>query len=95
MTPSQLHHHAGDADASLPCPCGLLAATLALMTAWAAPDPQARIDAHGQRVLLARKIAANLRLLCEHPDVGPGMRRVTARLHLRWQAHDVASLDLH
>jgi hypothetical protein len=41
----------------LPCAGGLVAGTLSLMTTWAAPEPDASIDARPQRSLIARKIA--------------------------------------
>jgi hypothetical protein len=73
------------ADANeLPCAGGLLAGTLALMTGWAAPEPNATLGAPQQRELMARKIASNLFFLREHPALPPGLRLVAARLHARW-----------
>jgi hypothetical protein len=67
-----------------PCAAGLLAATLALMTGHAAPDPGARIDAATLRRLTARKIASHLCVLRQHPDLPPGLRQVAAQLQARW-----------
>jgi hypothetical protein len=73
-----------DADAGLPCAGGLVAATLALMTTWAAPAPDAAVDAEQQRWLIARKVVSNLFFLSNHPEVGPGLRNVMVKVHLRW-----------
>ena len=79
--------HIEDDDApALPCAGGLLAGTLALMTCWAQPEPDAAIDGAQQRALMARKIVSNLFLLREHPDLPPGLRLVATRLHARWGA---------
>lgn len=67
-----------------PCAGGLIAGTLALMTAWAAPEPEARIDAEQQRALIARKVASNLDFLRDHPDIGPGLQQVIGKVHERW-----------
>ena len=72
------------AAASLPCAGGLLASTRALMTCWAVPEPDAQIDAAQQRALMASKIASNLFLLRQHPDLPGGLRLVVTRLHARW-----------
>ena len=61
-----------------------MAGTLALMTAWAAPEPDASIDADQQRALIARKIVSNLFFLSHHPDVGAGLRHVIGNVHQRW-----------
>lgn len=68
----------------MPCAVGLLAATLALMTGHAAPDPGARIDTATLRRITARKIASHLCVLRQHPDLPPGLRQVAAQLHARW-----------
>jgi len=79
--------HIEDDDApTLPCAGGLLAGTLALMTCWAQPEPDAALDGVQQRVLMARKIVSNLVLLRDHPDLPPGLRVVSTRLHARWCA---------
>ncbi len=79
---------AGDADdgIALPCDQALLAATLALMTAYANPCPEARVDAATQRRLMARRIVSNLFFLREHPALGPGMRQVMSAVHGHWSA---------
>lgn len=87
---SPLHETNAAAD-ELPCAGGLLAGTLALMTAWAAPEAAARIDVPQQRQLMARKIVSNLFFLREHPALPPGLRMVVAKLHARWS--DVAQSD--
>lgn len=73
-----------DDDHDRPCAAGLLAATLALMTGHAAPDPGARIDAATLRRITARKIASHLCVLRQHPDLPPGLRQVAAQLQARW-----------
>lgn len=89
--PTTPAHAEPDID-ELPCAGGLLAGTLALMTAWAAPEPTASLDAPRQRQLMARKIASNLFFLREHPALPPGLRLVVAKLHARWS--DMAQSDL-
>lgn len=77
----------GDHDEeALPCSVALIAATLSLMTAHAAPEPTARVDAACQRRLMARKIVSNLFFLQHHPELPPGLRQVAAHAHGRWQA---------
>lgn len=73
-----------DDENELPCAAGLLAATLALMTGHAAPEPGARVDADTLRCLTARKIASHLRVLQQHPGLPPGLRQVAAQLQARW-----------
>jgi hypothetical protein len=68
----------------VPCAGGLLAGTLALMTCWADPDPQAGLDVGQQRALMARKITSNLCFLREHPDLPAGLRAVIGKVHQRW-----------
>lgn len=70
--------------AELPCATGLMAATLALMTAWAEPEPGDRAEAARLRALFARKLACNLNQLRDHPDVGHPLQQVIGRLHQRW-----------
>lgn len=80
-------HHTVFEDPSataLPCAGGLLAATLALMTCWAAPEDNRHASQEQQRLLMARKIASNLYFLREHPDLAPGLRQVIAKVHTRW-----------
>lgn len=71
-------------DERMPCAVGLLAGTLALMTAHASPEPTARVDAVTQRRLMARKIVSNLFFLQHHPDAPPPLRQVAANMHERW-----------
>ena len=75
-----------DDGIALPCDQALLAATLALMTAYANPCPEARVDAATQRRLMARRIVSNLFFLREHPALGPGMRQVVGAVHGHWVA---------
>lgn len=83
-----MHHSLDDnpppEDDGLPCAVGLLAATLALMTGHAAPDPTARVDAATLQQLTARKIVSNLFFLQQHPHLPPGLRQVASQLHARW-----------
>lgn len=70
-----------------PCPLGLIAATVALMTRYADP-------AHGQthaspcdvHPLLAKKIVSNLFFLQHHPDLPPAFSRVMAQAHAHWRS---------
>jgi hypothetical protein len=77
------------------CAGGLLAGTLALMTTWAAPEPDATIDGPAQRALIARKLVSNLFFLRDHPDLGPGMRIVMGKLHERWTRIAQSSATAH
>ncbi len=70
----------------LPCPEALVAGTLALMTAWAAPNPDARVGLDAQRALLARKVVSNLALLQHHPEVSAGLRQVMVNVRHCWLA---------
>lgn len=74
-----------ETDEDLPCAAGLLAATLALMTGHARPEPGASVDAATLRRLTARKIVSNLFFLQHHPQLPPGLRQVAAQLQARWQ----------
>lgn len=73
-----------EAGASYPCVQGLIAANVALMTAYANPAPDARVDLVSQRRLLARKVASNLFFLREHPLLSPALRQVMAQAHQHW-----------
>lgn len=73
-------------EITLPCDQALLAATLALMTAYAGPAATARVDAGTQRRLMARKIVSNLFFLREHPALGAGLRQVVSTVHGHWLA---------
>ena len=70
----------------LPSAEALLASTVALMTAWADPCPQARLPAAQLRRLLARKVVSNLFFLQHHPRVAPGLRQVLSQAHAHWDA---------
>ncbi len=70
---------------ALPCHQALLGATLALMTAYAQPPSDARVDAATQRRLMARRIVSNLFFLREHPALEPGMRQVMTAVHRHWR----------
>jgi hypothetical protein len=71
-------------DLSLPGLDALLAGTFALMTGWADPNPEACVSPARQRLLMARKIVANLFLLKAHPHASPALRQVMANTHARW-----------
>jgi hypothetical protein len=73
-----------DALAGSPSPEALIAGTLALMTAWADPCPQARLPPGPLRQLLARKVVAQLFLLQHHPQVAPKLRQSVAQARLHW-----------
>ena len=79
-----MHDPTFEDDAPLPCAGGLIAGTLALMTCWAAPEPDTRASEAQQRALMARKIASNLYFLREHPDIAPALRQVIGKVHERW-----------
>lgn len=78
--------HAADDDADLPVPSleALVAGTVALMTTWAAPCRDARLDVATQRSLLARKVVCNLAFLQNHPCASQALRQVMANAHVRW-----------
>jgi len=71
-------------DAGFPCLQGLIAANVALMTAYANPAPDARLGAEAQSRLLARKVVSNLFFLREHPLLSPGLRQVMSNAHQHW-----------
>lgn len=64
----------------------LVAANVALMTAWADPAADARVDAATQRLLIARKVVANLRALRRHAHLSPALRAVMGNAQLHWVA---------
>lgn len=72
-----------EADA-LPSIDALIAGTVALMTAWADPCPQARLGPADLRHLLARKVVSNLFLLQHHPQLRPELRLSLSQAHARW-----------
>lgn len=73
-----------DDTPQLPCADALVAGTVALMTAWAAPCPSCTLDVDQQRYLLSRKLLGNLLLLQQHPALSPGLRGVMAQARERW-----------
>ncbi len=75
-----------DDATALPRPSleALLAGTMALMTAWAAPCAQARLDREALRRRLARKVQSNLFFLQHHPDIGPALCQVIGQMHPQW-----------
>lgn len=75
-----------ETGASYPCVQGLIAANVALMTAYANPAPDARVDMACQRSLLARKVVSNLSFLRAHPLLSPALRQVMAHAHQHWVA---------
>lgn len=88
-----MDHADDDTDLPLPNLDALVAGTVALMTAWAAPCPEARFDPPAQRSLLARKVVSNLYFLQHHPQASEALRRVMANAHAHWVtvAHGAAS----
>lgn len=74
---------AADVDA-LPSIDALIAGTVALMTAWADPCPQARLAPENLRRVLARKVVSNLFFLQHHPHMSAGLRQSLSQAHARW-----------
>jgi hypothetical protein len=72
--------------ADLPDPDVLLAGTLALMSAWAAPCPRSGMSGPQWQHMLARKVSANLFFLMHHPQVRAPLAAVVRRLHAQWSA---------
>lgn len=70
----------------LPSIDALIAGTVALMTAWADPCPQSRLEPADLRRLLARKVVSNLFFLQHHPHAQPALRQSLAQAHARWVA---------
>jgi hypothetical protein len=68
----------------LPSIDALIAGTVALMTSWADPCPQARLSPDDLRRVLARKVVSNLFFLQHHPQVRPELRQSLAQAHARW-----------
>jgi hypothetical protein len=74
-----------DAEApDLPCAQALLAAVVALMSAYANPAPDTRLDLVVHRRLLARKVVSNLFFLRQHPGVPAPLRQVMAQAADHW-----------
>ena len=72
-------------DEQTPCPLGLLAATVALMTRYADAEPgqtaSGPCDIHP---LLAKKVASNLLFLQRHPALPPQFGKVMAQARTQW-----------
>lgn len=75
-----------DERPTLPCAQMLIGTTVALMTAFANPHPEASVPAAMQRRLMARKIVSNLFFLKEHPGLGQHLREVFLSAHALWAA---------
>jgi hypothetical protein len=74
-----------DADIAPSCALGLLAGTLALMSAYATALAGSNAGARAaSRPLMARKIVDNLSDMRTHPGLGEPMRSVAAKLHRHW-----------
>lgn len=85
MTPPSIEPVAADVDSlDLPCAQALLAAVVALMSAYASAAPESGRDLDQHRRLLARKVVSNLFFLRQHPDVPPPLRQVMAHVHQHW-----------
>ena len=76
-----------------PCAFGLVAATVALMTSYAQPEPGGRLDPDDMRRLIARKIIANLAQLRAHPNLPQGLCHVMAKAHAEWSRLDDGTAD--
>jgi hypothetical protein len=93
MTPPSGHSDDDhDADIAPSCALGLLAGTMALMSAYATALTGSDAGARAaSRPLMARKIVSNLSHLRTHPGLGEPMRCVAAKLHRHWST--VAGAD--
>lgn len=70
-----------------PCPLGLIAATVALMTRYADRAPaQTHAGPCDVHPLLAKKIVSNLFFLQHHPHLPPAFGRVMAQAHAQWRS---------
>ena len=68
-----------------PCPLGLIAATVALMTRYADPAPgQTASGPRDVHPLLAKKIASNLLFLQHHPELPAQFAQVMAQARAQW-----------
>ncbi len=76
--------HANDDTLPPPGLEALVAGTIALMTCWADPCADARLDIAAQRSLLARKVVSNLFFLQNHPQASEALRQVMANAQHRW-----------
>jgi hypothetical protein len=68
----------------LPSVDALIAGTVALMTAWADPCPDAPVGPGHPRQLIARKVVSNLFFLQHHPCVGSALRQTLVNAHGKW-----------
>jgi hypothetical protein len=71
-------------DLPLPSLEALVAGTVALMTTWATPCHDARVDSAAQRSLLARKVVSNLFFIQNHPCASAEFRQVMVNAYQRW-----------
>ncbi|OGA98683.1 MAG: hypothetical protein A3E79_19300 [Burkholderiales bacterium RIFCSPHIGHO2_12_FULL_61_11] len=78
----------GEEEYVMPCAEAMLAGTLALMTG----HVQACCDGH--RVLMAKKIVANLVLLSEHPLLSPQFKTMLWNLRERWREQLESAQDM-
>jgi hypothetical protein len=85
---------ADDDTLDLPDLDGLLAGTVALMTAWASPCPHAKLPADELRALLARKVVSNLFFLQHHPGVSPPLARSLLAARAQWRTLGEAAADV-
>lgn len=68
----------------LPCADGLMAAGIALMTAFAQPASNACQPPAKLRLLLARKIVSHLEVMGRHPAIQAPLRQVLAQARVHW-----------
>lgn len=71
-------------ECELPSERALLAATLALMSAYAQPVASGRTEPATQRRLVAHKVVINLGLLLDHPALDAAMQGVLRQVHRHW-----------
>jgi hypothetical protein len=83
---ADLHSPTSPEPEAQPCAHALVAATVALMTTWADPNPSCKLGPEAQRQLIARKLVAQLHLLRGHPALPQPLRLVMAHAHARWLA---------
>ena len=67
-----------------PCAEALVGSTLASMTAWVDPSSSCHFSLHEQRMVLSRKVVANLSCLKDHPSLSVALRAVMNEAHQRW-----------
>ena len=66
------------------CAEAMLGGTLALMTALVDPSSSCRFSLREQRMVLSRKVVANLSCLKDHPSLSVALRAVMNEAHQRW-----------